>query len=136
MAKKKMKKSKRRLAFFGTLSIFIIGYFIFNLCYYSYRIMVLNKSKADLEAQLTSLLNNEETLKTDIEKLKDPEYIAKYAREKYMYSMDGEYIIKIEENEVIIDEKEDSIDYLYLIFISSVGLIIVVLYIIRKTKKQ
>lgn len=136
MAKKKNKKSKRRLAFFGTLSVVIIGYFIFNLCYYSYRIMVLNKSKADLEAQLTSLLNNEETLKTDIEKLKDPEYIAKYAREKYMYSMDGEYIIKIEEDEVVIDEKEDSIDYLYLIFISSVGLIIVVLYIIRKTKKQ
>lgn len=136
MSKKKIKKSKRRLALFGTLSVLIICYFVFNLCYYSYRIMVLNKSKADLEAQLTSLLNDEETLKTDIEKLKDPEYIARYARENYMYSMDGEYIIKIEEDEVVVDKKEDSIDYQYLIFISSVGLVIVILYIIRKTKKQ
>lgn len=136
MAKKKTKKSKRRLAFFGTLSIFLICYFVFNLCYYSYRIMVLNKSKADLEAQLTSLQNDEETLKTDIQKLKDPEYIAKYARENYMYSMDGEYIIKIEDNDIVTEDKEDPIDYNYLVFISSVGLIIVVLYIIRKTKKQ
>ena len=33
-------------------------------------------------------------------KLQDPEYVAKYAREKYLYSKDGELIIKIvDENE-------------------------------------
>lgn len=136
MAKKKTKKSKRRLAFFGTLSIFVICYFVLNLCYYSYRIMVLNKTKSDLELQLSSLQNKEETLKVDIQKLKDPEYIAKYARENYMYSKDGEYIIKIEENEEIIDSEEDSIDYKYLIFISTMGLVIIVLYVIKRTKKQ
>lgn len=136
MTKKKTKKSKRRLAFFGTLSILVICYFILNLCYYSYRIMVLNKTKSDLELQLSSLQNNEETLKVDIQKLKDPEYIAKYARENYMYSKDGEYIIKIEEEEKVVNESDDSVDYKYLIFISTMGLVIVVLYIIKKTKKQ
>ena len=96
--------------------------------------MVLNKTKSDLELQLSSLQNNEETLKVDIQKLKDPEYIAKYARENYMYSKDGEYIIKIEEEEKVVNESDDSVDYKYLIFISTMGLVIVVLYIIKKTK--
>ena len=33
----------------------------------------------------------------DADKLQDPDYIARYAREKYFYSKDGEYIIKIPE---------------------------------------
>ena len=39
-------------------------------------------------------------MQTDVIKLQDPEYVAKYAREKYLYSKDGELIIKI------IDENE------------------------------
>ena len=33
----------------------------------------------------------------DVDKLQDPDYIARYAREKYLYSKDGEFIIKIPE---------------------------------------
>ena len=33
--------------------------------------------------------------KKEIEKLKEPDYIARYAREKYLYSKDGEIIIRI-----------------------------------------
>ncbi|NLC48199.1 MAG: septum formation initiator family protein, partial [Tenericutes bacterium] len=42
-------------------------------------------------------LTEEETLKSEINKLKDPEYMARYAREKYLYSKNDEIIIKIEE---------------------------------------
>lgn len=132
MAKKKNKKSKRRLAFFGTLSIFIIGYFIFNFCYYSYRIMVLETSKTNLETELSTLQKKEETLTSDIQKLKDPEYIAKYARENYMYSRDGEYIIKIEDDTIIEDEKKDSIDYKYLIIGSVACLSLIFIYVVKK----
>lgn len=136
MAKKKSKKSKRRLIIFGTLSFLTIAYFVFNLCYYSYRISVLEKTKKDLEQQLTALQDNEEKLNSDIQKLKDPEYIAKYARENYMYSKDGEYIIKIEDEKEEEKVTENQIDYQYLIIVSSLGLLIIILYIIKKNNEK
>ena len=37
-------------------------------------------------------------LSGQVNKLQDPEYVAKYAREKYLYTSDGEKIIDIETN--------------------------------------
>ena len=135
MARRKNKKSKRRLAIFGTLSLIVIGYFIATACYYSYKIVVLEKSKKDLQQQLTDLQNQEETLTTDIQKLKDPEYIAKYARENYMYSKDGEYVLKIEDEQKKEEKVEDSIDYKFLLTISSAGFLIIIIYIIKRKKQ-
>ncbi len=135
MARRKNKKSKRRLAIFGTLSLIVIGYFIATACYYSYKIAVLEKSKKDLQQQLTDLQNQEETLTTDIQKLKDPEYIAKYARENYMYSKDGEYVLKIEDEQKKEEKVEDSIDYKFLLTISSAGFLIIIIYIIQRKKQ-
>lgn len=132
MSKRKNKKSKRRLAFFGTLSLFVIGYFLFNLCYYSYRIMVLEKSRSSLESELFSLQRKEENLTSDIQKLKDPEYIAKFARENYMYSRDGEYIIKVEDDNIIEEKNVESFDYRYLIYGCFGCFCLVVLYVIKK----
>ena len=55
------------------------------------------QEKKDLEKELTTLKEKEEELKVDANKLQNPEYIARYAREKYQYSKDGEYILKIPE---------------------------------------
>lgn len=132
---RKTKKKKRRLIIFGSLSLIVIGYFIFNLCYYSYRIAVLEKSKTQLEQQLTNLQKNEEDLTNDIQKLKDPEYIARFARENYMYSKDGEYIIKIDDTDKIEEKQKEQIDYKYLIMVSSLGFVIVILYIIKRKKQ-
>ena len=41
----------------------------------------------------------EAELKVDVEKLEDPDYIARYAREKYMYSKDGEIILRLPEED-------------------------------------
>ncbi len=135
MAKKKNKKSKRRLAIFGTLSLIVIIYSIFNLCYYSYKIAVLEKSKQELQNQLTTLKEQEDKLSNDIQKLKDPEYIAKYARENYMYSKDGEYILKIDDYEKEEEQTTDKIDYKYLLALASAGLLLIVLYIIKRKKQ-
>ena len=51
----------------------------------------------DLEVAYNDKLNEEEVLNDEISKLEDPEYLAKYAREKYLYSKKDEIIIKIEE---------------------------------------
>ena len=55
------------------------------------------KEKSELEEKLARLEAEEKTLKLDADKLKDPDYVARYAREKYLYSKDGEFIIKIPE---------------------------------------
>ena len=57
------------------------------------------KKKSDIKIQISKLenLNEEEkTLTDDVEKLKNPEYAARYAREKYLYSKTGEKILKID----------------------------------------
>ena len=45
------------------------------------------------------LKDEEDKLNSDIKKLKDPEYVARYAREKYMYSKDGELIIRLPDDD-------------------------------------
>ena len=94
--KKFSRTSKRRLAFFGTLSLIVIGYAVFSFVYYSVNLLKAKNENINLENKLKSLQNDEENLKIEIQKLKDPEYIARYARENYSYSKDGEYIIKLD----------------------------------------
>lgn len=43
--------------------------------------------------KLVTLKDEEDKLNSDIKKLKDPEYVARYAREKYMYSKDGNLLL-------------------------------------------
>lgn len=106
MAKKKItKQSKTRLIVFGTASLLMIGYFLFSIVDYTFSISKLENQKKELEHELVSLKEDEQTLKLEIQKLQDPEYIARYARENYLYSKDGEYIIKIEDNKEKKEEK-------------------------------
>lgn len=53
--------------------------------------------KKELKTQLVSLKEEKKVLETDILKLEDPEYIAKYVREKYFYSKEGEVILRIDD---------------------------------------
>ncbi len=97
MAKKK--KTKRKLRFFslGLLSIIVIVAVTFTLGKYWIEIYEKYQQKKTLEKQLIELQEKELELKVDADKLQDPDYIARYAREKYLYSKDGEFIIKIPE---------------------------------------
>ena len=56
----------------------------------------MKKEKEDLQNQLVTLQEEKESLETDILKLEDPDYIAKYVREKYFYSKDGELILRLD----------------------------------------
>ena len=50
---------------------------------------------ASLNAYYNDLLETEESLTSEVTKLHDKEYVARYARERYMYSLPGEFIIKM-----------------------------------------
>ncbi len=58
---------------------------------------IFNKyeEKDVLNEELNTLKEKEQELSTDVLKLQDPEYVARYLREKYYYSKSGEYIIKL-----------------------------------------
>ncbi|MBQ7140735.1 MAG: septum formation initiator family protein [Bacilli bacterium] len=100
MARKKRKKkglSKKRTIFFSILSLCVI--IVMAYIFSTYFIELYNKytEKKELVDKISQLSEEEEKLKGEVEKLNDPEYIARYAREKYLYSKNGEFIIKIPE---------------------------------------
>lgn len=129
------KASKKRLLVFGTLSIFIICYFVFTIGLYLYNIGSLNIKKENLNNSLKELKREEKILTTEIEKLQDPDYIAKYAREHYSYSKNGEYIIKLNDEKKELEQKEFEINvnFKYVIF-GSLLFILLIIIILKKKK--
>ena len=90
-------KKHRRIIFLGFGSILIIIAMSYTLGKYWIEIFDKYREKKELEKELISLKEKEEELKVDANKLQNPDYIARYAREKYLYSKDGEYILQIPE---------------------------------------
>ena len=96
MKKHDNKKYKRKLVFQMLLMVPLLGMFLSTLSYW-HEGMGYKKETEDLKLKLVETLEEEDELKSQIAKLQDPEYIAKYAREKYLYSKNGEIIIRIED---------------------------------------
>ena len=98
LTKIKRKIKPRRRAFFYTL-VSIGAAFVLTLTIGRYLIEIIDKyqEKKELELELTALKEKEEELQVDAKKLQNPDYVARYAREKYLYSKDGEYILQIPE---------------------------------------
>lgn len=95
--KKLSPKTKFRVSFLMICAIISFSFFIYTL-FFNLTEMInnVNESKK-LNGEYADSLDEEEKLKDEINKLQDPEYMARYAREKYLYSADDEIIIKIEE---------------------------------------
>ena len=81
------------------LCILILITIFTTICSNMVQISHKYKEKEALEQELIVLKEKEEQLKVDVERLKDPDYVARYAREKYMYSKDGEIILRLPEDE-------------------------------------
>lgn len=94
MKNKKAARRKRIYIFIIFALVSFLGYKMFS---YWPRIFANYQEKKKLEAQYNELLEEEAILTGNINKLKDPKYIARFAREKYLYSKNGELIIRIVE---------------------------------------
>lgn len=143
--------AKKRLLVFGTMSMVVIVYFLARLCVYLYQIYDLTHQYNQLEVELVEKQDIGKELKVQLERLKNPDYIAGYAREKFLYSKNGEYIIK---HNNLAEKKEEkkkssfsnfvndvgkmisnfihSIDYQYIIY----GFIILLIIIFKPKKKK
>ena len=97
MRKKVNKGAKRRLFLWFVIFVFLISYMAYNTFSYWKDIFKNKKETKELQNKYDKLISEKEVLETDVLKLQDPEYVAKYAREKYLYTKDGELIIKIVE---------------------------------------
>ena len=96
--KKKRRASKSKIRIFISLVVFMfvtaaLGYDCLNNIL---KIQGMKKEKKDLEEKLVTLQEEKESLESDILRLEDPDYIAKYVREKYFYSKDGELILRLD----------------------------------------
>jgi cell division protein DivIC len=99
-----MKKKKSNYSKFRIFLLFLlcVGLFITLAVSFingSYKIRAKEKEEEELINRLASLKEEEERLDGEISRLQDPEYLARYAREKYFYSKDNELIIRIPEDE-------------------------------------
>lgn len=136
MKRKVAKVTKRRLTVLGTLSIVAIIYFCFTLCYHAYSIYDLRKNKQDLENKYSILKEEAEDLQLEINKLNDPDYLARFAREKYSYSKEGEYIIKLNQIKSDIQEVEDNTTNNYLVIGLCGSIFLIFIYIFFRAKKK
>ena len=95
--KKMSQKTKFRVTFY-TIGL-IISIVLCTTSFLANGRQIVNNKKEmqSLEQEYQDKLAEEEELKDEINKLQDPEYMARYAREKYLYSKNNEIIIKIEE---------------------------------------
>lgn len=91
----KKKQAKKRFLFFLVLYSAIGIILLENVGSSFIEIYNKNKEKKQFKEQLIQLKEKEDELKGTVTKLQDPDYIARYAREKYLYSKDGEIIIRI-----------------------------------------
>ena len=97
MRKTSKKIRVRRILFLGFASVFIIFVTTYTIGKYWFEIFEKYQEKNRLREELVYLKAKEEELKVDANKLQNPDYIARYAREKYLYSKEGEFILKIPE---------------------------------------
>lgn len=99
VAKKKKLKFRYRLVLFIPVCLLVIITIFATIGSYWVQISQKYQEKTRLADEILSLKEEEEILKVDVERLQDPDYVARYAREKYMYSKDGEIILRLPEDE-------------------------------------
>lgn len=136
---KSNKLCKRRLTVFGTISLIVVILFIYNLISYVSLINRLEKKQKELEKELVKLQIDIRDKKEEIEKLKNPDYLAKYARENFLYSKKGEYIIRIDENDNLVVEMntdEANNKQKIVIFLLGITVLMIIIYLIIKVKKR
>ena len=145
MKKKRRLKSKVRMLLTFIVAIVLFGYVSFSVINYGISKKKFEAEESVLQSKLYELKDEETNLNQEITKLKDDDYLARYAREEYLYSKEGEYVIKIdekvEENETAAPSNIKGPEYVALlniiiITIAVVGLAVICLKIKKIPKKK
>lgn len=95
MSLKLTKKSKRRVLLISIVTISLISLILINMFSVWKQLIEKREEKIFYTKELEKLEEEEKYLKVEVQKLQDPDYVARYAREQYLYSKDGEFNIRI-----------------------------------------
>ncbi len=93
--KRNFTKAKKRFLVLSIIFLAVVSFSVASIFNDWIEILSNKKELNRLEVYYSELLEEEESLTSEVTKLHDSDYIARYAREKYMYSLPGEFIIKI-----------------------------------------
>ncbi|MDD5865231.1 MAG: septum formation initiator family protein [bacterium] len=90
------KKENKRLFFISFIIIglvFLLGFTVYK----DFIIISKNRNQTNkLTKEYEQLLDEKKLLTSQVTKMQDPEYLARYAKEKYLYSKEDEVIIRID----------------------------------------
>lgn len=93
---KKTKKEKKRLIIISAIIMGLLVSLISSVAKDWGTILENKKNIQELSSKYDTLLSEEGKLKSEVIKLQDDDYVARYAKEKYLYSSDGEIIIRMD----------------------------------------
>lgn len=94
MRAKTSKKERKRL-FLISVAIVLLLFVLIGSVYSDWKQILKNRrTEIELSQKYEKLLEDEVKLNAEITKLQDDEYLARYAKEKYMLSAEGDTIIK------------------------------------------
>lgn len=141
MARKTTKAIKRRLVITVPVTLTLIVFATVTSVLELNKIKNYKEEEKKLTTELEELKENAESLNIEITKLSSPDYIARYAREKYLYTKDGEkvVIVDVAAKEEKIEENNKTIDKLTYIAIgtgSFLFLTIIIVIIIKSRKSK
>ncbi len=92
--RKKTKDNKLYMLLIVTCAVLMVA--LVGTVFKDYSRVIQNRRETiELENRYQELLEEETSLNSEVVKLQDPSYVARYAREKYLYSKDGETILRI-----------------------------------------
>jgi len=92
--KKTSKKEKKRLMIISSAIIMLLFFLVGSVYHDWSQILNNKKEEVELSNKYKNLLEEEVRLNAEITKLEDDEYLARYAKEKYMLSSEGDIIIQ------------------------------------------
>ena len=94
--KKRKKESNRYRYLVPLFSCVILVIALISTIINDWMQVVRNRNEIkEVNIKYEELKEEEASLNVEVAKLKDPDYIARYAREKYMYSKPGEIILRM-----------------------------------------
>lgn len=107
--KKKSKKNEKRYIGFLLFAVVLFIAVLFGTVFKDWmQILENNKLTKEYDEYYIELQEEEASLNSEVAKLQDPDYVARYARERYGFTKDGESILTIIDGKVVKTKKEEN----------------------------
>lgn len=88
-------KKKNKNFVFDFMCLGVIALVLYSVCLTFLDVHDKRNEKKNLDLKLYELKEENERLKVEVNRLKDAQYVARYVREKFLYSGKNEYVFRL-----------------------------------------